>query len=273
MDDGSRQLRPGTIDLLTTTTPGETSALVADGTPYALTAKEVERTGMPRLDRLRALASAGPPPDLLLVAPDLRDWLTVPVDTEHGRVDRRPRPTLLTSEYATRWHALLASPELAALASRAGLGRAFLPHPDLAGILGASWLPPDVELLPAVGEDAQAQLARVGVLVTDYRPLAFDIAGIGRPVVHFQFDAEERGIGALRGRATTFDWARDGFGPVAADEPGVLAALETVLADGPGLSEPYATRAAAAFPERDGLAWRRIVDAVQRRSRAWTGGD
>ena len=107
VDDGSRQLRPGTVDLFLTTTPAETKAFVADGTPFALTAKEVARTGMPRLDRLRALADGGAAPDLVLVAPDTRDWLTVPLDAEHGRIDRLARPTAGASDYATRWRSIL----------------------------------------------------------------------------------------------------------------------------------------------------------------------
>ena len=270
VDDGSRLLRPGTIDLLVTATAAETAAFTADGTGYTFTAKEVERTGMPRFDRLAALAAAAPStPDLLLVAPDLRDWLTVPVDTTHGRIDRRPRPAAAASDYARRWRALLASPALASAAAAAGLRVAFLPHPDLATALGDAWLPDGVIALAAVGEDAQSQLARAALLLTDYRPLAFDAAFIGRPVVYYQFDAAERGIGALRGRAASYDYGRDGFGPVVTEEAAVVAAVEAALAAGPGMAAPYDSRAAAAFPERDGQAWRRVVEAVHRRSHPW----
>ena len=87
----------------------------------------------------------------MLVAPDTRDWLTVPLDAEHGRIDRLARPTAGASDYARQWRALLASPRLVAAAERAGLRIGFLPHPDLASVLDAAWLPAGVELLPAVG--------------------------------------------------------------------------------------------------------------------------
>ena len=269
VDDGSRQLRPGTVDLFLTTTPAETAAFVADGTPFALTAKEVARTGMPRLDRLRALADGAVSPDLVLVAPDTRDWLTVPLDAEHGRIDRLARPTAGASDYAKRWRALLAAPGLAEAAAQAGLRVGFLPHPDLASVLDASWLPVGVELLPAVGDSLPAQLARAAVLVTDYRPLAFDIASIDRPVAYYQFDAAERGIGDLRGRSATYDYARDGFGPVVTDAAALVEAVADALAHGPGVASPYAERIATAFPDRATPAWARVVEAIRERSRPW----
>ena len=270
VDDGSRQLRPGRVDLFLTTTPAETKAFVADGTPFALTGKEVARTGMPRLDRLRALADGGAAPDLVLVAPDTRDWLTVPLDADHGRIDRLARPTAGASDYATRWRSILGSPGLVEVAGRAGLRVGFLPHPDLASVLDAAWLPESVELLPAVGEALPAQLARAAVLVTDYRPLAFDVASIDRPVVYCQFDAVERGIGALRGRSATYDYERDGLGPVVATAEDLAAAVAEALGHGPGVAEPYAGRITAAFPDRATPAWTRVVDAIRERSRPWS---
>jgi glycosyltransferase involved in cell wall biosynthesis len=268
-DDGSRLLRPGNVDLFITATPWETEAILADGTPSGLTVREVERTGLPRIARLTELVASAPPPDLLLVAPDSRDWLTVPVDLEHGRVDRRARPGLAATEYARRWRSFLASPELVSAAADAGLRLAFLPHPDVAMELGAEWIPDGVELLPAVGADVQAQLARAALLVTDYRSLAFDIAAAGRPVVHYQFDANERGIGALRGRPVSFDYERDALGPVATDEAAVLALVRGALVTGPRLISPYAERARAAFPARDSDPVTLILGAVRRRSRPW----
>ena len=193
----------------------------------------------------------------------------MPLDAEHGRIDRLARPTAGASDYAKRWRALLASPGLAAAAERAGLRIGFLPHPDLASVLDAAWLPAGVELLPAVGESLPAQLARAAVLVTDYRPLAFDVASIDRPVVYCQFDAAERGIGDLRGRSATYDYARDGFGPVVATADALAAAVTEALAHGPGVASPYAERIAAAFPDRATPAWARVVEAIRERSRPW----
>jgi glycosyltransferase involved in cell wall biosynthesis len=269
VDDGSRLLRPGNVDLFITATPWETQSIVEDGTPSTLTPREVERTGLPRIARLRELVASAPRPDLLLVAPDSRDWLTVPVDIEHGRVDRRARPGLTATEYATRWRAFLASPALATAAADAGLRVAFLPHADVAAELGAGWAPAGVELLPAIGTDVQGQLARAALLVTDYRALAFDVAAAGRPVAYYQFDADERGIGALRGRQASFDYERDALGPVARDEDALLSIVRAALASGPRLVSPYAERAAEAFPAGDPDPTGAIVKAVRRRSRPW----
>ena len=105
--------------------------------------------------------------------------------------------------------------------------------------------------------------------MTDYRPLAFDVASIRRPVVYCQFDPVERGIGALRGRSATYDYARDGFGPVVATAADLEAAVRDALAHGPGVAEPYAGRITAAFPDRATRAWTGVVDAIRQRSRPW----
>ena len=121
VDDGSRQLRPGTVDLFLTTTPGETEAFVADGTPFALTAKEVARTGMPRLDRLRALADggrgSGPRPRRARThatgSPSRSTRSMAGSTASHAR---RPAPRTTPR----RWRSILASPALAAAAERRG---------------------------------------------------------------------------------------------------------------------------------------------------------
>ena len=161
------------------------------------------------------------------------------------------------------------APTAATAAANAAVRVGFLPHPDLASVLDAAWLPDGVELLPAVGEALPVQLARAAVLVTDYRSLAFDVASIDRPVVYCQFDAVERGIGALRGRSATYDYERDGFGPVVATALDLADAVAEALAHGPGVAEPYAGRIAAAFPDRATPAWTRVVDAIRERSRPW----
>ena len=224
---------------------------------------------MPRIDRLRALAGGGVAPDLVLVAPDTRDWLTVPLDAEHGRIDRLARPTAGASAYARRWQELLASPGLAAAAEQAGLRVGFCASGPRRG--------PRRRLAAARGRVAargrgvapgparSCRAARDG----DYRPLAFDFASIDRPVVYYQFDAAERGIGALRGRSATYDYARDGFGPVVADADAVASAVTDALAHGPDVASPYAERAAAAFPDRATPAWERVVEAIRERSRWW----
>ncbi len=57
-DDLSRWLNAKSIDLMITVTPDEHESIVADGTPYMLSDKEVKLTGFPRHDRLYHLAEA-----------------------------------------------------------------------------------------------------------------------------------------------------------------------------------------------------------------------
>ena len=57
-----------------------------------------------------------------------------------------------------------------------------------------------------------------------------------------------------------FDHVRDGFGPVAEDHDGVLAAVERQLASGG--EAIYRQRAEDIFPFRDGRCCERVFEAI-----------
>jgi CDP-glycerol glycerophosphotransferase (TagB/SpsB family) len=107
--------------------------------------------------------------------------------------------------------------------------------------------------------------------VTDYSSVAFNVAYLDRPVVYFQFDRDEMLGGLHVGRQGYFDYARDGFGPVAEDAAAAEAAIVDAIRRGPVPGDTYQERIDRTFPDRDGQACARVVQAVEELSRPWTG--
>ena len=71
--------------------------------------------------------------------------------------------------------------------------------------------------------------AKTALLVTDYSSVAFEIAYIEKPVIYYQFDAEQFYGGGHLGFAGYFDFARDGFGPICETEVNLFRCLKASL--------------------------------------------
>ncbi len=269
-DDLSPWLNAYEHDLFVTSTEPEYHSIADDGTSYLVTKKEVRLTGLPRFDRLLREAAAVPPDarNLVIVGPTWRSWLALPL--ERGTQRRDMRSQFWDSEYVQRWSALLAAPEIGAAVAARGWQLAFMPHPNLQHALDRLDLPEHVEALQFEGTDVQALYARMALLVTDYSSVAFNAAYIDRPTIYYQFDRQRVLSGGHVGRPGYFDYERDGFGPVVLDHDAAVAAVVAAIGRGPEPGEPYASRIAATFPDRDGRACERVVAAVEALSRPWS---
>lgn len=261
-DDLSRWLNSKHIDLFVTSTPGEHRSIVADGSPYAVTTREVKMTGLPRFDRLLEIGSTIGPKDrdLVLVCPTWRHWLSPSLPPNSQR--RVVTDDFLTSEYAQRWLEFLSDERLAALGKGYGLRIGFLPHPNIQPALERMTLPEHVEALTFAGQDVQRLVARSALMVTDYSSMAFNAAYIDRPVLYYQFDEDRVLGGGHVGRGGYFRYAVDGFGPVARDLDEAMSALKAIMAAGSNAPE-YEARISAAFPVRDGKCCSRVVKAIE----------
>jgi glycosyltransferase involved in cell wall biosynthesis/CDP-glycerol glycerophosphotransferase (TagB/SpsB family) len=268
-DDLSRWLNNVELDLFVVSTEDELASVAGDGTAYRFTARETRNTGLPRFDRQlakgRGVSTADR--DLVIVAPTWRQWLTLPLAS--GSQRRELDAAFWESEYVRSWTGLLRSPMIADAVARRGWRLGFMPHPNLQPMLGQLDLPADVEPLSFAGVDVQELYGRCALLVTDYSSVAFNLAYIDRPVVYFQFDREAVLGGFHVGRKGYFEYARDGFGPVAenleAAEREIVAAIQAGRQPAP----EYLRRIAATFQVRDGQACARVVAAVEELSRPW----
>ena len=261
-DDLSAWLNPKQISTFVTSTPQEHASIAGDDTAYVFTTKEVKLTGLPRFDKLLAVADRVPSErrDLVLLAPTWRNWLVPTLAA--GSQRRSLHDSFLASEFAEQWTTLLQSQELANACKAHGLTLGFLPHPNFADALHAMELPDHLQPLSYDVPDVQEYFARAAVLVTDYSSVAFNTAYLGRPVVYFQFDAERVLTGGHVGRRGYFDYQRDGFGPVVDDVDAAVDAICALIERGCEPAPEHLARIQATFPLRDGRCCERVADAI-----------
>ncbi|MCC6197884.1 MAG: CDP-glycerol glycerophosphotransferase family protein, partial [Burkholderiales bacterium] len=267
-DDVSHWLSRKPFDLFITTSPAEHESIVGDGTPYTYTDREMRRTGLPRHDRLLALAHAAGPADVatILIMPTWRGSL---VDSRaSGTGD--PLAAFAQSQYARRWRSVLRSPDLHELAGQHGKRIVFMPHPNAVPFIDAFAPPSHVEVLTAAGGAVQQAFAATQAFVTDYTSVAFSMAFLRRAVFYYQFDREEFYGGSHNWREGYFDYDRDGFGPVAFGEAELIGNLRRFLAQGARVHPLYLDRMIRAIPDQDMLACERSFHCIldTRRPRA-----
>ena len=251
--------------MVVASTEAEYAYLTGDG-PYALTSKEVRLTGLPRHDALLRKSSAVPEQEVVdvVIAPTWREYLVGKPKTTS--TDRVRNPDFMSSRFAEEWSQVLRSEKLRNVARRRGLRLVFMPHPNIEPYLDEFRLPPEIAVARYGEVDAQEVIARTACLITDYSSTAFNAAYLDRPVIYFQFDAEEYVAAHTEGPGY-YDYRSDGFGPVVASAEGVADALERLLED-PDFRDRYAAVADRTFPVRDGRNSERVfagITAMNRR--------
>lgn len=255
-DDISRWLNSKDIALFVTSTPAEFASIAGENSPYKFSSKEVVLTGLARHDALLSLPRSA---EKLLIMPTWRHYLAGKLAKVGAR--REASSSFAGSDYALRWKSLLSSPRLREMAERHGLKLVFCAHANLVSQIADLELPDYVEVVnPLAAQSLQPLFAQAAAFVTDYSSVAFEMAYLEKPVVYYQFDAESFFGGGHTSQTGYFDYARDGFGPVAATENDLLSSLEATLSG--GAASPYAERARATFPYRDGRCCERLYRSI-----------
>lgn len=252
-------------DVMLTTMPSERDSIVQDGSPYTYTPKQVLLTGLPRHDSLiakRAAHKAAGGRSTILVMPTWRRYLSGQ-RTGVGN-ERALNPDFSQSEYAKTWQSFLESPRLKEFADAHNLSIVFFPHASVLPYVesGDIALPPYVELGSCNQKSFQDYASEAAVCVTDYTSASFDTSLIRVPIVYYQFDRETFYGGDHDVRPGYFDFARDGFGPVAFTEDECLSDLERIAAQGFVMEELYAARVNECFPLADGQCCERVYRAI-----------
>ena len=262
-NDLSRWLNAQPVRLMISTTEAEHRSIIRPASPYLYSDKEVERTGLPRHDRLLELARGRSDRQRsILIAPTWRDYLLA---RQNGGHHRELAVDLVTTPFFLNWSRLLADPRLSEVAERAGLELFFLAHPHLQAHLPAELLPSSVRVVTAADVDIQKLIVQSRVMITDYSSMAFDAAYLEVPSVYYQFDAVDFFSGRHTVRAGEFRHRRDGFGPVVTEPSEVIAATAELLDPRSATIEKYRHRMRRTFTFRDGECSRRVYEAIRRR--------
>ncbi len=194
---------------------------------------------------------------ILLVMPTWRKWIAHHVDNSVEQFH-----SFNETEFARSWKAFLSDPDLKKFAEKEDLKIIFYLHRNMQ---------PFAEYFQAMSEeiiiatwpqyDCQTLLKRAKVLVTDYSSVAMDFAYMRKPVLYYQFDYERFREGHMsRGY---FDYHKDGFGPICAEENDLLKALVATAEAHYQMQEMYRERCDAFFYYRDHNYCRRNYEAIK----------
>lgn len=256
LNDLSNWLNFKPIRLLVTSTEAEHRAITSFESNYLLTEKEVKLTGLPRHDAL--IRDLGDDTKIMIMPTWRRSLVGDPTGVG---MDRQKSTRLLDSDFFQRWKSVVHSERLRRMADQHGKTILFCPHPNLAAYIDDFDLPAYIETRdPRRPPSLQEALRESSILVTDYSSIAFEAAYLQRPVLYYQFDRDSfYSDGHLFGTGY-FDFDRDGFGPVSADEAALLDGLQDVLE---GREHPeYSRRRTDTFPFRDGRCCERVYQAI-----------
>lgn len=205
------------------------------------------------LCRFDGLIGAAPDPDLVLILPTWRMWL-----------ERECRTTeaFRNSEYYRGWDAFLNDPALDRLLEETGKRAVFCVHRNVSRFETCfASSSPRVDVRKWDEASVPELIRKASVLVTDFSSVYMDFAFMQRPVVYYQFDTETYRQGHLP--VGYFDYARDGFGPIATTDADAVQMLRAVLENGCRMAEVYRNRAEAFFPLRDANNSERTVSAIK----------
>jgi glycosyltransferase involved in cell wall biosynthesis/CDP-glycerol glycerophosphotransferase (TagB/SpsB family) len=259
LHDQSRWFNSKEIDLLITASNAEHESIVADGTGYKFSEREVKLTGFPRHDALLSARGRAGKTERILLAPTWRNWLagTVMPDGTRAKIEG-----FSNSDYAVQWRELCTSVSLMDLAASSNLKISLLPHPSLEQYITEMMLPSHVEILSWDSMPFSEIIASSAALITDYSSTAFDAAYANLPLVYFQFDHDRVAAGEHIFENGYFDYGRDGFGPVAKTVEDAVDGIRTALHEDWSLT-PFAERAKSTFPYRDGRCSERVYKALR----------
>lgn len=131
-------------------------------------------------------------------------------------------------------------------------------HHLVAARLDPAQLPANV--IDMSSRDDATELCRIAdVLITDYSSVFFDFAVTGRPILFFCYDLAHY---ASQVRGFYLDVPGDLPGPVAHDTDELIAQLQNLPAVASAYADRYAAFQARFCGHRDGVATKRVIDAV-----------
>ena len=99
-------------------------------------------------------------------------------------------------------------------------------------------------------------------MVTDYSSAVFDFAYLRKPVVYFQFDADEFFSGGHVYTKGYFDYSRDGFGEVETTLRGLEERLLSYARSGFAMAPAYRARADRFFAFDDRGSCERLYERL-----------
>ena len=202
-------------------------------TNYGYTKDHVAYTGFPRLDGWHHFQVK---PNQIVLMPTWRMYLA-----------QNPDIVFEETAYFGAYQSLINSPELSDLLVEKDWKLVFYLHNDMRKYVYSFHTNcPNIEVVYDDDiYDIQELLKESALLITDYSSVHFDFAYMGKLVLYYQFDREE--FWKKQYQQSSFDAAKDGFGPIAYDLEQLIANLHWASKTGFVLQGEYERRMKAFY--------------------------
>ena len=215
----------------------------------------VRYTGLCRFDGLHNFRTE---PNLVLIMPSWRNWLTVRKDRMRGL---EGTDSVAESQYIVEWRAFLEDEALKELSERYHVRFLFYPHRNMQQFLSLfSSCQAHVELCAREHYDVQELLKRAALLITDYSSVFFDMVYMKKPVIFYQFDLDR--FRQSQYPEGYFHYSDNPFGTSCPDRAEVFALLQEALERGCAVSKEYLEAHERYFPLYDGQNTRRAWETA-----------
>ncbi|MGJ0112854.1 CDP-glycerol:glycerophosphate glycerophosphotransferase [Campylobacter molothri] len=258
-DDLSRWLNTKKLDLFITSTKQEYDSIASDFNKYKFSKKEVVLTGLPRFDYLQSNAN-DKPTNNILVFPTWRNYLISNID-QNGI--RKKNNTFTESIFFQKWYSFLYSDELKKICNSLNYKIMFVLHPNFL-CYSNLFERKSFDHIEVIKENVNyLNLFNISsLMITDYSSSAFDMAFLRKPVIYYQFDRDDFFKNHTYSKGY-FDYLKDGFGPVVADDKELFLRLGDILNNKCIPDDLYYSNIEKAFACRDKKCCQRIYDAIQ----------
>lgn len=171
------------------------------------------------------------------------------------------RDDFKASDYFKCWQAVLNDEKLIKLLEENDLKLVFYPHYEIQKYIDLFETKSERVILAHFADyDVQTLLKEAKMLVTDYSSVFFDVAYMGKPVVHFQFDREA--FYADHYHRGYFSFEKMGFGPVCQNAEAVTERIRSYIGRNFEQEDVYRQRTEEFFVLRDKHNCERIYNAI-----------
>lgn len=202
-------------------------------------------------------------PKLIVVMPTWRRWLDYRHAESKDRV-KQIQKDFLKSDYYKNYLALLHKEELLDFLEKQDLRLVLYFHGYAQEYLDY-FQSISNRIVVARKEEyfVQDLLKQASFLVTDYSSVAVDYSYMKKPMLYYQFDAEEFAQKQYAG-SQYYDFEEDGFGPVVTELDQVVDEIKKSYQNGFIMEEKYVDRVNKFFPSFDTEHCKRTYDLIEK---------
>lgn len=169
---------------------------------------KLEYLGFPRFDNLNEKTINE---KQIVIMPTWRNWL----GRETNKLNKNE--SFINTEYYNRYNDLINNKKFIKFLEQEKIILYFFPHRNMQQFINEfKSISKNVKIVSNDDVDIQTLIIESALMITDYSSVSMDFAYMKKPVVYYQFDAEEYRKRQLQ--EGYFSYVNDGFGPVITEE-------------------------------------------------------